>query len=244
MEEQNFNPLIETVVTIRHLAMAISNNWSAMKDLGKDIANGLEQAQKEIDEYASSGTNENWNLEMNKYNINLGHLKLILGATIKKIKSKDSQEISSEWDNYPVYADSIKSSLKTLYNIGKSILPENKTQEWETNWNDIYQSHNKIEQEAKSCSIQLKMIEAYSPKEIDDLTHTILKHIPVNYSHEDAQQYSEEYMKAYQEIKAEASKKKNLWDKFLDILAGGVEQTPAQRVMMKRWVDGEKQDLH
>lgn len=35
----------------------------------------------------------------------------------------------------------------------------------------------------------------------------------------------------------------NLWDTFLDILAGGVHQSPSEHVMMERWIEGEKRDL-
>ncbi|MBK9194867.1 MAG: hypothetical protein IPO17_07710 [Flavobacteriales bacterium] len=44
------------------------------------------------------------------------------------------------------------------------------------------------------------------------------------------------------QIKEDSAKKSNLWDRFLNILAGMVpfEESPAERVMMQRWIDGEK----
>ncbi len=88
------------------------------------------------------------------------------------------------------------------------------------------------------------MIEEYKPNQVDDMTDAILKYIPLNYSITEADKYEKEYLQAYQELKKEVSQKKYLWDKFLDILAGGTQQTPAQRVMMQRWVNGEKGDIH
>jgi hypothetical protein len=43
----------------------------------------------------------------------------------------------------------------------------------------------------------------------------------------------------------EANKKDNLWDRFLNLLAGNLsfKQTPQERVMMMRWVNGEKGEL-
>ena len=43
----------------------------------------------------------------------------------------------------------------------------------------------------------------------------------------------------------EANKKDNLWDRFLNLLAGNIpfKQTPQERVMMMRWVNGEKGEL-
>jgi hypothetical protein len=87
------------------------------------------------------------------------------------------------------------------------------------------------------------MIEEFAPGEVDELTDTILKNMPMRYSMEEAVQYEKEYMQAYEELKRQAKEKKNLWDRFLDILAGGTQQTPAEMVMMQRWVNGEKGDL-
>ena len=134
--------------------------------------------------------------------------------------------------------------LEKLKVIGGKVLPENKTLNWENLWSNIADESDNIKNEVKACELQLKLIESYNPKEIDELTDTILKHIPVKFSKKEANQYTKEYIKAYEDLKTEASQKKNLWDKFLDILAGGSQQTPAQRVMMQRWVNGEKNDLH
>lgn len=49
-------------------------------------------------------------------------------------------------------------------------------------------------------------------------------------------------MQAMEQIKADSSAKSNLWDRFLNVLAGVVpfEESPVERVMMQRWIDGEK----
>lgn len=46
-------------------------------------------------------------------------------------------------------------------------------------------------------------------------------------------------------MEEEANKKDNLWDRFLNVLAGGMpfKQSPAERVMMRRWLEGEKGEL-
>ena len=44
-------------------------------------------------------------------------------------------------------------------------------------------------------------------------------------------------------FKKEFKEEKNLWDRFLDILAGGTHQSPSERVMLERWIEGEKGDL-
>lgn len=244
MENKDFNPTIEAVVSIRHFAIAASNNWSSMKALGGVLRTDIEEATAKVNTYASEATRLKWADELKKYNEGRQQLQKIMSSTISKIKEKSTQKLSEEWDGYPEHVAKIEGNYATLKNLGLGSLPENEKENWENIWYDIIDTHRRIKNEAEACSIQLRLIENHEPEEIDELTDTILKHIPLKYSQEEAHKYSDEYIQAYEAIKKEASQKKNLWDKFLDLLAGGTQQTPAQRVMMQRWVNGEKGDLH
>lgn len=244
MQEQNFNPVIEAVVSIRHLAISLTENWTIMKKSGTSIQNNLEQASNLVNDYAKTSTKENWQLKLSEYHENLDFLKQILNTAIEKIKAKNASGLFEEWEKRHEYGKTVSTKLRDLEAIGSAVMPENTKESWTLLWEAIHDSHDKIQNEAEACSMQLKMIEVYRPNEIDELTDTILKNIPIKYTKAEAHKYADEYMKAYEAIKAEALQKKNLWDKFLDILAGGIQQTPAQRVMMQRWVDGEKGELH
>ena len=65
----------------------------------------------------------------------------------------------------------------------------------------------------------------------------------MNFTYAEAVHYQNDYYKALVNFKNEFKKEKNLWDKFLDILAGGTHQSPSERVMMERWVDGEEDNM-
>ncbi len=68
-------------------------------------------------------------------------------------------------------------------------------------------------------------------------------HIPTNFTFEEADKYESDYLKAVEDIKKEFRLEKNLWDKWLDLLAGEAHQSAAERVMMTRWMEGEKGNL-
>lgn len=242
MKEENFNPLINAVVSIRHLAISASNNWTAMNSKGSVIKSDIDDASNLIHKYGSEKTKNDWQHEIDDFTKNLNQLKTIMASAISKIKQKSADSLSKDWMEYPQYAFRIEHSFKNLEKIGVSVLPENEKLKWIEKWALINKIHHQIKSEADACNIHLQLIEEHNPEEIDELTATILKHIPMKYSIGDAEKYTNEYMEAYEAIKREASQKKNLWDKFLDILAGGTQQTPAQRVMMQRWVNGEKGD--
>lgn len=242
MEENNFNPTIKAVVSIRHLAVGISTQWSQMKSIGNTIDEKLAKTSSLVNQFGNNDTKQKWESELNSFKYNLNELKRILKNVTDKIRNKNADNLQYSWDEYKKFAKELENSLKKLQNLSKNIVPENESDKLTSYWNTIFLSHNKILAKAEACSIQLQLIEEYKPEEIDELSNTILKHIPIKYSLEEAKKYNQEYLNAFQELKKEASKKKNLWDRFLDLLAGGTQQTPAQRVMMQRWVEGEKGD--
>jgi len=81
-----------------------------------------------------------------------------------------------------------------------------------------------------------------TPKEFEIIKESVQKHTPDNYTKEEAQDYSKEYVSAVKDYKDEFKKHKNLWDRILDFLAGGVHQSPSERVMLDRWVEKKKKN--
>ncbi len=244
MERKEFNPIIEAVVSIRHYAIAVSNNWSTMKAIGAVLKDDVEKATDLIQDHGSNGTKAQWSKELIEYYGAKSQLLDIMNNIISKIKAKSAQGLLDHWNKYPGYVSKMESSYERMKEMGFTAVSKNKKGEWAELWNSIYAAHTKMGQEAVAIGIQLELMEQHGPEEVDELSDTILKHIPIRYSREEAHKYTDEYMEAYEQLKKEASQKKNLWDKFLDVLAGGTQQTPAQRVMMQRWVDGEKGDAH
>lgn len=57
--------------------------------------------------------------------------------------------------------------------------------------------------------------------------------------------YLSDYLQAAKEIEEESGRDGNLWDRFLNFLAGNIpfKQTPEARVMMRRWLEGELGEL-
>lgn len=240
MESKKINPTIKAIVSIRHLALGITNKWSNMKKIGNSLDNELASLSELISKYGTIETKQRWESQKREYLKNLDELKKILANASEKIKAKSTDSLTENWNTYHNYSQAVFQNLNSMKEIGKNALPENSLEVWKSHWDNIYKAHDQIKHEAEACSLQLQLIEQYKPEEINELTDTILKHIPLKYSVEEAEKYHDEYVEAYEAIKKEASQKKNLWDRFLDILAGGMQQTPAQRVMMQRWVNGEK----
>ncbi len=95
----------------------------------------------------------------------------------------------------------------------------------------------------KNLRMAFEKNKEYTPLQIDEIANNILARLPADYSLEDIKEYEKDYLIALDEVKKEFSEKKNLWDTFLDILAGGTHQSASERIMLSRWVEGEKRSL-
>ncbi len=239
---ENFNPKVRAVVAIRNMATGIKNDWKTLEEEGRKIDELLQKGSKIITNSNDKALEKIWIVELEDYIKNLTSLRSVLSTVHSKIQSRDVTNVKSVWDEYERFSGPLKEAVERLKNADSSALPMTEAKELLNIWGEIDSSFARIQELAQGCSLQLGLMEEYAPSEIDEFSDTILRHIPISYSEEAAIQYEKEYMKAYEEIKSEASKK-NLWDRLLDGLAGGVQQTPAERVMMQRWVNGEKGDF-
>ena len=235
--ENNFNPVISAVVKLRKLALDVLNENKNIKELFNENINTLEI----LEQLLPNDTVIYGKFLQLKSEILANKDKLLtyLIELEVKFKNKEVKSIAEIYDGHTKYSFLLKEKLNQLQDLGNiSIKDETRKIEWENYWKIIISNFKKITEIADTYKIKLSAIEKLAPSEIDELTSDILKNIPADYSEEEAFKYEQEYMEAYKEIK-NIAKKKNFWDKVLDILAGGYQETPAHRVAMKKWIEGE-----
>lgn len=148
------------------------------------------------------------------------------------------------WKQLAVHISVLKEGSENAINEGFVLLPEAFHLKWETEFvkleKPLLQS---LLMHIEWRRIMLQIIERYTPEELNAINKIIVDHIPLDFTYDEALEYQKDYYKALVNFKKEFKEEKNLWDKFLDILAGGTHQSPSERVMMERWLDGEKGDL-
>jgi len=235
---------IKAVASIRNLVIGIDSSWKELKTLGKEIDEELIRVNDLFIGNTTVAIHSKWLAEYKIIQQKVSILRSIMNETIKQINAKDASSLTKTWNQYEEHANQIFLSLQAMSEMGKVYLTKPlEISTWTKNWDKIFSKLHALQEIAKGSSLQLAMIEEFSPSEVEELTDTILKHMPRKYSIEEALQYESEYMDAYESLKTQATKKKNLWDRFLDLLAGGQQQSPAEMVMMQRWINGEKGDV-
>lgn len=242
MQEQ-VNPVLHAVVSIRHLVDGLNNNWQHMQSAGQSLERITGTTSDVIKSNASEESWLNWKGQLDKYQTDVQALRSIMDSIRQQIQQRKAAGLKQTWETYHSHSDQMPGHFNALETLGRDLIPDRSRADWKSIWAVARKLHGQIEHEAEGASLQLAMIESFDPKEVDELTDMVLKHLPTDYSIEEADQYEAEFVRAYEALKQEASQKKNLWDRFLDLLAGGIHQSPAERVMMQRWINGEKGGL-
>ncbi len=240
MTKEKENAQLLAVVKIRSLVSSAVDDLNKVKSVGREIDVLTNKAIGIVVDTFDQELADAWSEKIQAYNENLTELKGIMKDTVQQIENRDAAKASEVWNSSSRYSSKLSGIIEDMKHSGhESIHDENKT-EWTSIWKNVDEKFEAIQEVVSTCELKFQMIQEFTPKEVDELTDEILRHMPKNFSEKEAKDYEKEYLEAYEEIKLETSKKKNLWDRFLDVLAGGTQQSPAERVMMQRWVNGEK----
>lgn len=243
METNNKN--LETLIKLRHLSEGLNSNWEALNTTKYKVSLLLDEANNIVKMFGSE-------IGKSKYQEDENLIKLLRDKIESQLAYfKNTIESQSSNDNSEIYEDFLSNteSISSLFaKIGK--YPDDhfsgmNSADWFGVWAVIQSNIYTVQGIGHSAFVQLQMFENFNKQEFDDLTKEIVKYIPKSYHIEDAIQYKQEYMTALTQMEEEANKKDNLWDRFLNLLAGNIpfKQTPQERVMMMRWVNGEKGEL-
>jgi hypothetical protein len=238
MEQDNFNPVIVAVQNLRRMASEIKSENTKILEQDGGIIKNIEEAGKMLinDETARN----EWVKLKTELMLNVNELRGIMTNLENKFKNNDVTGLTDIWKIHVQYKDHVHKNLLQMQSLGNVIFMDEKLEKWNKLFAEIFEHEANILDVAKSYELKLRLMESLKPEEINELNMAILKHIPWDYTDDEASKYEKEYLQAYNELKEEQSKKKNLWDKIMDVLAGGAQETPAHRVQMRRWLEAEE----
>ena len=238
------NPGLRALLSIKNFSAILLQDYAQLLLIEKELGELHKKGLLIIQEHAPSGSVEHFNLATAAVNVALTDIKHTLNTAKDNIEKKETTGITELWQQLGLAVKQLKLGVKNLISTGYKQLPETQFIKWESAFihaeEPIVQS---LVDHVNSCRVLLQMIEKYSPDELNQITKIIADQIPPDFTYEEAVLYQHDYYKALVNFKKEFQEEKNLWDKFLDILAGGTHQSPSERVMLERWIEGEKGDL-
>ena len=242
-EDRSQNPSLRALLALRNFNTILEKHYAQIREI-EEATDDLNSHAMVSDANCSTESVGKWQAALQAFKAEVSAVNKVLTDAKEKISIKDRSGSEALWQTFELQIQKLKASYDTLDALGATLLPAEQHLHWKANiCNFEGRILPLITSYVAACRVELRIIERFTPEELNDVTQIILDHIPENFTFAEADQYEKEYLAALGQFKQEFSKKKNLWDKFLDVLAGGDHQSPSEHVMMARWLDGEKGDL-
>lgn len=241
---KSHNPGLRALLAIKNFNATLEKDYTELLQIESDLNEVYKKGLLVIEGADSPEAISRWKVSLQEVNTAVTGINAILTEAKEKIEQKAKDVYAELWKQLTLHLSALKLSSKNTADTGLDLLPEAIRPQWEREFvhpeTSLVQS---IVSNVESCRVLLQMIERYTPDELNTITKIIVDQIPLNFTYQEAVEYKNDYYKALVNFKKEFRAEKNLWDKFLDILAGGTHQSPSERVMMERWLEGEKGDL-
>ena len=241
---QSHNPGLRALLAIKKFTSTFEEDYSKLLQIESDLNELNKKGLVIIETNTSAEAVANWKETVQDVNTAVKGINDTLTSAKEKIDQKEKEGYPVLWKQLDMHLTALKDNAKNAAGTGLNLLPEAVHPLWENEFANIETAKVQyMVAHVESCRVLLQMIERYTSDELNSITKIIADQIPADFTYDDAVEYQKDYYKALVNFKKEFKEEKNLWDKFLDILAGGTHQLPSERVMMERWLEGEKEDL-
>lgn len=244
METTVNNPKLRALLSVRNFSKALERHYGQMKQVEESLETINKNALATLEAHSTKDGVERWNYSMQEVNDSVYSIDEVMQLLQEKVGKKGNTDSAELWKQFDLYENKLMEAAKFSEKLGFEILPESEHIHWQKDICNLEEAIVAlIVSHIEACKMELKMIEKYAPAKMNGVTQVIIDHIPEDFTFEEASKYEQDYLRAFENFKKEFSPEKNWWDKFLDLLAGGTHQSPSERIMMQRWLEGDKKDL-
>jgi len=241
---KNYSPGLRALLSMKKLTATLENDYSGFLKIENELYETHKIGLLIIETNTSPTLTVRWKEVLQEADRAVQDIHKILSSVKENHAKKEKESYAELWKEMATHLSILKDSSINAATSGWRFLPSEILPQWEREFVNLEAPLvESLILHVDSCRVLLKMVESYTPDEMNAITRMIADHIPVDIPYEEAVHYQDDYNKALENFKNEFKKEKNLWDKFLDILAGGTHQSPSERVMMARWVEGEELNL-
>ena len=241
---KSYNPGLKALLSIKKNAATLEEEFNELLQIESRRIELNKNGLQIIAVNTSSEATAQWKAVIQEADKAVTGINDTLTVAKEKIAQKEKDGYAELWKQLALHITAFKDNSNNAMYSGLKLLPEAIHPQWEKEFvkpeTTLMES---LVARVESCRVLVQVIERYTPDELNTLTQIIIDHVPPDFTYEEAVEYRKDYYKALFNFKNEFRKDKNLWDKFLDILAGGTHQLPSEGAMMERWLYGEEADL-
>ena len=235
---------LKAVMSIKRFRQDLARNLVKLEEVESKIKHLNNKAIDYASQSGDAASVATWKTKFVKINDTIEAIKQILKDAKSKIEINDRSDNAGMWIEFDALMVQLEADLEDLPRIVVDVLPQTESDEWQKEMRDSEGVFlPMVVAYANACRVELLMLEKCSAQELKQINEFIQLKTPSDFSDEEADKYELDYKSAVAEFLHEFDEEKNLWDRFLDILAGGTHQLPSEHVMLERWLVGDKRDL-
>jgi len=242
MEKTTINPKLRAAIKLRHLVEAISTDWGQLATVGKGVRKQLQQAEELAQVHGDAVFHAEFQRLLAGIRAEISGVESMLAKAAATLEQGKPIDPAMDWAGMQGHLHASEDLFRRMKQLPFAETTSTNAHDWNALWDVVRANMDAVRGLCSAAYLKARMIAELGKVEADALTKTIIHHIPRSFSLVEADRYEQDYLAAMDQIKEDAAKKSNLWDRFLNMLAGMVpfEESPAERVMMQRWIDGEK----
>jgi len=242
--DPNHNPGLRALLAIKNISATLEKDYADLLQCESELDGIYINGIQIIEQNTTSDVWAKWQDAFQVVKMAILGINNSLVSAKKRIDLKEKDGYTELWNQLTIHLTALKDNFSKVADLGIELLPITSHPQWDTDFVTSGKALIKtMVSQVGSYRVLLQMIERYTPEELQSINQLIITQVPTDFTYEETVEYKNDYYQALVNFKAEFKEEKNLWDTFLDILAGGTHQSPAERVMMERWVEGEKEEM-
>ncbi|MDR6528907.1 hypothetical protein J2787_004346 [Chryseobacterium rhizosphaerae] len=225
---------------IRNINSTLSNDITEILRMLEELQHLNNKSRLVFSTHCALSKHNRWQSILAYISDSLGYIRFQFEYVKENITQKNKFNSPLFWQQNKIYIEDLTENHEKMVQLGIQILPEAERLSWKTTVCNFYDKiFSLIVPLINICRLESDFVEKFTPKILNTITLDIIKNIPKNYTLKEATDYQQEYLKALTNYNNELNGKNNLWDTLLNLLSGGVHQSPSERVMLKRWINGK-----
>jgi len=235
-----FDPQLKLLMSIRHFHKDLDNYISHVESATREVNSVYEKGISMLEQSATEENRKQWEEVMNEIRVDTNQLNQVLVIARERTENREGFDFPIHWKDFENRLKDLKNSAQSFENMGARLLEGDNKTRWES---EISVFESRIEPEilknARAARLIFEFMFKYDAEGLDRIAEIVNRNVPENTAEMDSKDLEASYLKALREFQQEF-KPQNLWDVFLEILAGGVHPSPSERVMLEKWTDGEQ----
>lgn len=234
-----FDPQLRMLMSIRHFNEDLNRYIDNVKETTGNLISTYEKGVFILEHHAEPENKKYWEESINQNRVNANQLNHCLEIMKETSDDREKFDFDKSWKDFENRLKDLTNSAHGFENSGK-FLPEKQKPNWDSQIR-VYdtQIHPEIEKNLKTVKFILQFKSKYNKENLARINEIVNQHVPADVSDIDPDAFSKSYTKALREFQREF-KPQNLWDVFMELLAGDVHPSPVERVSLMKQLDGEE----